>query len=168
MIGARAGLRALITTALLSAIGACGTATPPPQHVVRFTEGDVEVAVSLTRSNSGAGDLTVRLRPTATGFHLYSTTHDADASGGLGVATAVELVGGLHAAGALRANAQPERLAIAILGTSVEVIPDGPVELTLPAYETGTPASVSLTYAACSASTCLAPVRDRLVELSAR
>ncbi len=58
-------------------------------------------------------------------------------------------------------------LRIQELHVDLPVYQDGPVTVTVPVHQTGDgPAEVIVTYAACSATTCLPPVCNRLITLA--
>lgn len=58
-------------------------------------------------------------------------------------------------------------LKIEELHVNLPVYPDGPVTVTVPVRKTRDGrAEVIVTYAACSATTCLPPVRNRLITLA--
>jgi hypothetical protein len=102
--------------------------------------------------------------PEKPGFHLYSLDLPAGGVDGLGVATAVTARGSLQAAGKPAADEPIKDLRIDKLGVTLPVYPDGPVTVTLPVRrDGGGRAEAVVTYAACSPTICLPPVRDRVI-----
>lgn len=86
---------------------------------------------------------------------------------GLGVATAVTVLGALRAAGPLTANEPVRMLRITALNATLPVFPDGPVTVAVPVRRLARgPAAVVVSYAACSASVCLLPVIGHRIALS--
>ena len=89
---------------------------------------------------------------------------------GLGIATIVSVRGGLRLTGSPTADkpVTPCR-SRNCSGPPVDlpVYPDGPVTVTVPVRRTGDGrAQVIVTYAACSATTCLPPGTNRLITLA--
>ncbi|NMO49993.1 hypothetical protein HH310_02125 [Actinoplanes sp. TBRC 11911] len=115
------------------------------------------------------GDLLrVAFTPRAAGFHLYSVDLPVGGVDGLGVATAVSVRGGLRAAGKPRADQPVKELSIEKLGVRLPVYPDGAVTVTLPVTRVGDGREEAVvTYAACSVTVCLPPVRERVVPVVA-
>lgn len=103
--------------------------------------------------------------------HLYSIDLPPDGVNGLGIATIVSVRGGLRLTGSPTADKPVSTLQIeelhVDLPVDLPVYPDGPVTVTVPVRRTGDGrAQVIVTYAACSATTCLPPVRNRLITLA--
>ncbi|MCO5968962.1 hypothetical protein [Actinoallomurus soli] len=149
----RGRLPAVCAAASLLLTG-CGHA-PARTTTVRFASSGVEVTLAVSRT-------TVRgvYRPTRAGFHLYSIGLPQGGIDGLGVPTSLRVRGGLVATGTATANETPRTLSLPALGVRLPVYPDGPVTVTLPVRRTGRTADVVVSYGACSAVTCLAPVID--------
>ncbi len=136
---------------------------------------DKPVAHDLTGSYQESGvtvELTVRdgtLRATFTpaqGFHLYSKDLPETGVDGIGRPTVLRPGGALSADGPVTADRTVAELRPAGLDLAVPVYPDGPVTLTVPVRAgDGDRYEVTLGYAACSASSCLAPVTGKQVVL---
>ena len=132
-----------------------------------YQGGGVRVTAALARSGHGER-VEVTFTPDAAGFHLYSTALRVQQTHGLGVATRVTVAGGLRAAGPLTADRPVQMLRITVLHATLPVFPDGPVTLAVPVRAVGSrPASVIVTYVACSASVCLMPVIGHRIPLDA-
>ncbi|WP_200213545.1 protein-disulfide reductase DsbD domain-containing protein [Micromonospora coerulea] len=132
----------------------------------RLEAGGVSVEATLTDGPNGAR-LRATFRPQRPGFHLYSTDLPPYGVQGLGIPTVVAVRGSLDAIGAPTADKPVSELRIEELGVTLPVYPDGPVTVTLPVRSTGDgPAEVVVTYGACSASTCLPPVREQTIALA--
>ncbi|SEL86786.1 protein-disulfide reductase DsbD family protein [Streptacidiphilus jiangxiensis] len=123
--------------------------------------GGVHVVVALQGSR-----LAVTLTPDRPGFHLYSAALPDGGVDGLGVPTRLRVRHGLTATGALTASVPVRTLHLAALGVDLPVYPDGPVTLTLPVERTAGAtgaAEAVVSFGACSADQCLAPVRDQVL-----
>ncbi len=170
------GRLAAAVLALLSVLGAVqGCARPGSGHAAAgsrrapasYQGGGVRVTAALARSGHGER-VEVTFTPDAAGFHLYSTALKVRQTHGLGVATRVTVQGGLRAAGPLTADRPVQMLRITVLHATLPVFPDGPVTLAVPVRAVGSqPASVIVTYVACSASVCLMPVIGHRIGLDA-
>ena len=99
----------------------------------------------------------VTLTPDRPGFHLYGLT---PATTKLGIPTRIEVTGGARVSGEASADRAITVLHYPALDVDLSVYPDGPVTVTVPLTLIGThPPELLITYAACSDSVCLAPVR---------
>ncbi|GAA0264164.1 hypothetical protein GCM10009527_070300 [Actinomadura nitritigenes] len=154
-------MRWAILVALVLLVGGCGGHKSAPERSTRFTEGGVEVSVSVT-------DTAVKAvyRPLRPGFYVYSVDLPAGGVDGLGVATRLDVRGGLTATGRSTADRPVRTLVLPSLGVSLPVYPDGPVTLSLPVRKTGRSAEVVISYAACSSGTCLPPVTDHVTRVA--
>ena len=125
------------------------------------------MVVRLQRATNGQVFLTATFTPLEAGFHLYSKDMPRNGVHGLGRPTLLELspnskmqgVGALtESAAAGVSNADP---------TGVLVYPEGPVTLSLrvnlPAGNGLITDEVSVTYMACSANGCKAPVMGKII-----
>lgn len=166
MTGRGALLAAALAIVLLA--GACtrtGGSLTTADRTGRLEAGGVTVEVTLTDGPVGER-VRARFIPQRPGFHLYSLDLPSGGVKGLGIPTVVAVRGSLDAAGQLSADAPVSDLRIEELDVDLPVYPDGPVTVTLPVRSTGDGlAEVVVTYGACSASTCLPPVRERVIPL---
>ncbi len=126
---------------------------------------DVEVKIYILKDPSGQLRLTGSFKPTRPGFSLYSKDLPKNGLQGLGRPTLLEVnrSGSIMITGALEADQPVQNIYVNALGLTFPVYPAGPVELSLPFKLTGKSAfmELSITYMACSDSTCLAPVIDK-------
>ncbi|SCL44453.1 Disulphide bond corrector protein DsbC [Micromonospora eburnea] len=163
----RRALVAALAGALLA--GGCANSGGPSSTTDRsgrLEAGGVTVEATLTDGPDG-GRLRTTFRPQRPGFHLYSIDLPPDGVQGLGIPTVVAVRGSLDATGAASADMPVSNLRIEELDVDLPVYPDGPVTVTLPVRSTGDgPAEVVVTYGACSAGTCLPPVRERVIALT--
>ncbi|WP_141585676.1 protein-disulfide reductase DsbD domain-containing protein [Actinomadura sp. WMMA1423] len=143
---------------LLAAVLLTGCGTAQESAAARFTEGEVDVAITAS-----AREVEVTFRPTRPGFHIYSLDLP---SGGLGIPTRVGVRAGLAATGAPRAEKPVRWLDLPLLDTRLPVYPDGPVTVSLPVRRTGRTAEVVVSYGACSRTVCLPPVIDRVAAVT--
>jgi hypothetical protein len=126
-----------------------------------FEDGGVAVVAVLD-----AGQVRVTFSPRQPGFHLYSIDLPPQGVQGLGIPTAVTVRGALSATGRPAADAPVHDLRIDLLDVDLPVYPDGPVTVTVPVRRSGHGhPEVLVSYGACSATTCLVPVRNHLVTL---
>ncbi|MEU6753560.1 hypothetical protein ABZ914_45665 [Spirillospora sp. NPDC046719] len=153
-------MRGAFLGALVLVVGGCGHHEDAPEPS-RFTEGGVEVSVSVSDTSVKAV-----YRPLRPGFHVYSVDLPAGGVDGLGVATRLDVRGGLTATGRSTADRPVRMLALPSLGVSLPVYPDGPVTVSLPVRRTGRTAEVVVSYAACSSGTCLPPVTDHVTRVA--
>lgn len=165
----------ILTVAALSLLAVtCAPATPKPQlargaalTLTTFSQNSVEVVVKLQRAVDGQISLTATFTPVEPGFHLYSKDIPRYGVNGLGRPTLLEL-GGNSKMQALGALIESVGAGISSADPSgVLIYPDGPVTLTLPVHlppgNTWAADEISLTYMACSAGGCKAPVQGQTV-----
>ncbi|MGI5322859.1 hypothetical protein [Actinomadura nitritigenes] len=153
-------MRGAVLGALVLLAGGCGHHEHAPEPF-RFTEGGVEVTVSVSGTSVKAV-----YRPLRPGFHVYSVDLPAGGVDGLGVATGLDVRGGLTATGHSTADRPVRMLTLPSLGVSLPVYPDGPVTVSLPVRRTGRTAEVVVSYAACSSGTCLPPVTGHVTRVA--
>lgn len=146
---------ALGMTALL--LAACTHTTSKPV-AARFVANGVEVTIAVCPAAVRA-----TYRPLRPGFHLYSVDLPPNGIEGLGIPTRLEVRNGMAATGPLSADKPVRLLRLQALNVQLPVYPDGPVTVTLPVRRTSGAAEIAITYGACSASTCLAPVIGKVV-----
>jgi len=164
----RALLAVAVTVAFLA--GGCarpGVSQPSADLSGRLDDGGVTVVATLTVEPDGTGHVRVTFSPQQPGYHLYSIHLPPGGVNGLGIPTVVKVRGGLRVTGSPTADMPVSKLRIEELGVALPVYPDGPVTVTVPVRRTGDGrAEVVVTYGACSLTTCLPPVRDRLITLA--
>jgi hypothetical protein len=104
--------------------------------------------------------------PTAQGFHVYSKDLEPKRTGGLGMATRLELLPhtSIRAAGQLFADRAPES------HHGLDIYPDGAVSLRLPVEfigaHTNIAAQVAVSYMACKTDgACLRPVERQILDI---
>ena len=134
--------------------------------VAQFTDQGVTVTLAIKDRSGSHATLEATFAPQHTGFHLYSIDLPATGVGGVGRPIRVTTQGALRVVGPLTANTKV--LMITLTGTSLvlPVYPDGPVTTDLPVELDGSgSATVLVSYAACSSTTCLPPVTDHAVTL---
>ena len=124
------------------------------------TRGGVSVRAELTGNR-----LAVTFAPQRRGFHVYSVDLPEGGVQGLGVATKVQLSDGLVSTGEARADRPVRQLSYPSLHLTLPVYPDGPVTVRQAVRRTDGRPRLQVTYAACSESLCLAPVRALEVPL---
>ena len=118
---------------------------------------------------AGAGDtgvIAATFTPEQPGFHLYSVDLPPQGVQGVGRPTRVELGGALAVQGTAVVDQVATEQRVAGLDAAVPVYPDGPVTLRLTARRGAGRTLAWVSYAACSATTCLPPVTHQQVELS--
>ena len=146
-------------------VGGCARSaapSPPADRSGRLEAGGVTVEAVLAD-----GQVQATFRPQRPGFHLYSLDLPPDGVQGLGIPTVVAVRGSLDAIGTPSVDKPVKELRIEELNVTLPVYPDGPVTVTLPVRSIGDgPAEVVVTYGACSASTCLPPVREHAIALA--
>jgi hypothetical protein len=143
--------------ALLTTTGACSSdpAQADRDYRGQLTRGGVQVVVRLQGQ-----DLAATFTPRRSGFHVYSVDLPATGVQGLGIATRVRAAGGVHATGGPVADMPVRQLPYPSLGLTLPVYPNGPVTVRVEVERSGTTPVVRVSYAACSESVCLPPVRD--------
>ena len=134
-----------------------------------FSENSVAVVVQLGRTASGEVTLSATFTPLEAGFHLYSKDLPRSGVDGLGRPTLLELTPNakMQACGAL-AESIASYVAVAGPG-GLPTYPAGPVTLSIPVYlppgHGWIDDEISLTYMACSANGCKAPVQEKIVPI---
>lgn len=164
----RRALAAVATVVVLLVGGCTGNGDGHPQTGLsgRLDDGGVSVVAVLASGPGGTEQVRVTFRPQQSGYHLYSVDLPPGGVNGLGIATSVTVSGSLRAAGDRVVDQPVHQLLIDELDVELPVYPDGPVTVSQPVRRAGNgPAEVVVTYAACSRTTCLPPVRDRAIAL---
>jgi hypothetical protein len=143
-----------------------GASQPGASESGRLSDGGVTVVATLIVGPDGAGYVRATFSPQRPGYHLYSTDLPLGGVNGLGIPTTVTVRGALRATGSPTTNVRVSNLRIEELGVDLPVYPDGPVIVTVSVRRIGNGrAEVAVSYAACSAATCLPPVRNHLISL---
>lgn len=131
-----------------------------------FTSSGVSVVVFMESDSKGQPLLRATFTPTAQGFHVYGKDLDPKATGGLGMATRLELLPhpSIRATGQLFADRAVER------HHGLDIYPDGPVSLRLPIQivgaDTNLAAQVAVSYMACKTDgVCLRPVERQILDI---
>ena len=161
----------------LAALGLLAVGCAPQPGLARgatltlatFSENDVAVVVQLRRAADGQVFLAATFTPLEAGYHLYSKDIPRNGVGGLGRPTLLELTPNsrMQAAGALTESVASEVSDADPSG--ILIYPNGPVTLTLPVRLS--PGSgwvddeISLTYMACRATKCKAPVVGQTIPI---
>ncbi|MFC4905690.1 hypothetical protein [Actinomadura gamaensis] len=113
-----------------------------------------------------ASTATAVFRPVRPGFHLYSRDLPPGGVEGLGVATNLTVRDGLTATARPTADQPVRALHLPSVNATLPVYPDGPVTLTLPLRRSGHAGDAVVSYAACSPTTCLPPVKDHATHVT--
>jgi hypothetical protein len=109
----------------------------------------------------------VTFSPQRPGYHIDSIRLPPDGVNGLGIPTIVTVRDGLRLSGTPTADVPGSNLRIAELNVNLPVYPPQRVSVTVPVRRTGDgQPEVLVTYWACSATTCLPPVRNRPIILT--
>ncbi|GII31959.1 hypothetical protein [Planotetraspora mira] len=162
----RALLAVVAAASLAQGCAAAGASSPSAELSGRLDDSGVTVVAALTTGPDGTRQVRAVFSPQKLGFHLYSMDLPPGGVSGLGVPTTVTVGGSLRAAGSPTADSPVRNLRIEELDVDLPVYPDGPVTIAVPVRRTGNGrAEVVVTYGACSPSSCLAPVRDRVIAL---
>jgi hypothetical protein len=156
--------RRLLTaiTLVVMAAGGCARAQSTDARTVRHDGATINVAANHT---GGRTQVVVTISPDRPDLHLYDIDLDPDTVQGLGIPTAIGLTGGWTATGRPRANRAVRHLSYQPLHVALPVYPNGAVTFTVPAHRGTGPVGVRLSYALCSDSFCLPPVRGLAVAL---
>jgi hypothetical protein len=161
-------LAAAVTVTLL--VGGCArpaVSRPSADPSGRLNGGGVTVVAVLATEPDGTGLVRVTFSPQKLGYHLYSIHLPPGGVNGLGTPTVVSVRNGLRMTGSPAADRPVIDARIAELNVDLPVYPDGPVTVTVPVRRTGSGrAEVVVSYGACSATTCLPPVRNRLITMA--
>ena len=143
------------------------------QSLANFTEKGVTVEIALEQDQARQVWLASTFTPTQPGFHVYSTDLPRGGIDGVGRPTLLEIITppDLHPLVPLQADQPVHDLYFDILQRSFPVYPDGPVTVRLPITKPDRPVipiELSVTYMACSDTTCLPPVENKLVSVTLR
>jgi hypothetical protein len=158
---------AMAAAFLVSGCARLGAGQPSGGPSGRLSDSGVTVMAVLTADPEGTGYVRVTFSPQLPGYHLYSIHLPPGGVNGLGIPTVVSVRDGLRMTGSPTADAPVRNLRIGELDVDLPVYPDSPVTVTVPVRRTGNGrAEVLVTYGACSATTCLRPVRNRLIILA--
>jgi thiol-disulfide isomerase/thioredoxin len=138
------------------------------RELAAFTERGVRVTIALDRDRRGGLWLAGTFTPTSPGTHVYATTLPAGGINGLGRPTRLTLSAGsaLRAIGRVSVNRPVVFDRVEGLGTVLPIFPAGPVTLSVPVQRVPGRAArgaATVSYMACGAQGCLAPVIDRRV-----
>ena len=152
-------------------LSACASSTSgfvSPHQLAAFSQNSVSVAIALQQEASGNTFLTATFTPIS-GDHLYSKDIPREGVDGEGRPTLLELTlqSALRATGELKASVEDEVFSTG--PEALKVYPSGPVTLrlpvSLPAGRGWYDDQVSVTYMACSQTTCKAPVVGKIVRV---
>jgi hypothetical protein len=158
----------LILPVVVLLLSACAPRAGGRLKLGNFSENGVEVTIHLQAAADGTAVLSATFTPTEAGYHLYSKDHPREGVDGLGRPTLLELTESsqMQAAGELTDNIPAGILE----GTELMVYPPGPVTLSLsvilPEGDARVPDQVSVTYMACTATTCREPVEGKVVTVT--
>ena len=138
------------------------------RELASFTEGGVRVTIALDRDSRGGLWLAGTFTPTAPDTHLYAVTLPAAGIDGLGRPTRLSLPGHspLRATGTVSVNRPVVLDRVEGLTTVLPIYPPGAVTLRVPVRRVPGRAArgeATVSYMACGAQGCLAPVIDRRV-----
>jgi hypothetical protein len=162
-------LTASATAAAIAAGGAVYTIQrqdKAPPVLAQFTDQGVTVTIKVTDRSGPHTTIETTFTPQHPGFHLYSIDLPADGVGGVGRPTKVTAQGMLRAAGPLTAQAKALMMPLTGTDLTLPVYPDGPVTTDLRVDDTGSgTATLLVSYAACSPTTCMPPVTDHRTDL---
>jgi hypothetical protein len=157
--------RALVLIVVLSAslLGSGCATTRADSRIVHGTGATIRVTA---RGTGDTSRVVVTIDPTGHHLHLYDVDLDPESVQGLGLPTTIELTGAWTATGRPVANRAVRHLAYEPLHVTLPVYPDGAVSFRVGARRRAGPVAVRLSYALCSDSYCLPPVRDLTVGLN--
>jgi hypothetical protein len=146
----------------------CAPAAREPLALASFSENFVEVSISLEHDATGSALLAATFTP-ASGHHVYSKDIPARGLEGLGRPTLLELTSGsrltalgelIESVAAQEPDFEPKELLI---------YPEGPVTLRLPVRlppgREWIEDEIKVTYMACTAYQCKAPVEGKIVQI---
>ena len=142
----------------------------PSPVLAQFTDQGVTVTLKVTDRSGPHMAIEATFAPQRPGFHLYSVDLPADGIDGVGRPTKVTAQGALRAAGPLTARVKTLMMPLTGTDLTLPVYPDGPVTTDLHVGDTGNDtgdgsATLLVSYAACSPTTCLQPVINHRVDL---
>ena len=146
-----------------------GAAFVERSGLAQFAANGVRVEVSSESDSQGLPLLRATFTPSDLGFHLYSKDLNTNSTGGIGVATRLELLPNpsVRVDGRLFADARPHLANT--LDRNMETYPDGPVSLHLPIQvigeSTNIAARVAVSYMACAEGVCLRPIESQLLDV---
>jgi hypothetical protein len=159
---------ASVLALILSACVSSPAGFVSPHRLVAFNQNSVSVAIALLRDADGKTFLAATFTP-ASGDHLYGKDIPRQGLEGVGRPTRLELTpqSGLRASAGLTASLADESPSTG--PAALRVYPPGPVTLwlpvSLPAGRGWYDDQVSVTYMACSETTCKAPVIGKIVRV---
>ncbi len=162
----RIAAAAAIAAVIVALLAGRWALTAPALPLASFSEHGVRVDISLERSRLGAQVLAARFTPEAPSGHLYSLDLPRAGVDGVGRPTLLEIPPqpGLRALGPPQADRSPVSRQLEGFSAPLPIYPDGPVTLRLPVAAAGGPATLSISYMACSSEGyCLPPVVGRAV-----
>lgn len=169
------GLFRYLNTPVISQTAVSQSQIPEPraQQLATITQNDVTVSIAFERDSANDPWLVGTFTPTRAHFHLYSKDIPKNGVNGIGIGrpTLVEIAstGPVKPAGELRTDARIEYLFSHAVEQDVPIYHEGTVVLRLPIrYPKGAsalPTELSVTYMACSDTTCLTPVIDKHVSV---
>ena len=141
-------------------------------RLAEFASNGVRVVLFMDSDGRGLPLLRATFTPTDHGFHLYSKDLDLQKTGGLGMATRLELLPhpSVKSSGPVFSDVSAQSLRVEELNASMDIYPDGAVSLRLPIEfvgdDTSAAARVSVSYMACRTNgTCLRPVERHILDV---
>ena len=147
---------------------------PKGEIISEIEDGGVKVTFSLSKATEGKRWLKAKFSPTEKGYHLYSKDLPVDGLDGIGRPTllALQKHGAITKVGSLTADKDVHILNSPLNADGFPVYPDGPVTLTLP-FEISEGSNLfevtaSVTYMACTNSSCNPPVEGKKVTLQVK
>lgn len=137
-----------------------------------FAAYGVRVVLFLDADSRGQPLLRGTFTPTNQEFHIYSKDLDPKTVGGVGMPTRLELLpnSSVKPAGELFADVAPLKHQVKALGLTLDIYPEGPVNLRLPiqfvGVATNIPAQVAVSYMACNTTgACLRAVKRQVLDV---
>lgn len=149
-------------------LSACQPAQPISIELARSTESDVEVVVTLTRTDEQTY-LAATFTPTEDKLHLYSKDIPRSGVDGIGRPALIELApeSSIKASGELIESAPAHSLQDGL--SDLPIYPAGAITLklpvTLPAGKNWVNEQVIVTYMACTGYSCRAPVENKVIPI---
>lgn len=166
VVGALAFVGVKVFRATRARSYAPGTAFTERARLTEFASDGVRVVVFMESDSNGQPLLRATFTPTDKGFHVYSKDLDPKTTGGVGMATRLELLPhpSIRVAGRLFADVAPESHG------GLDIYPDGPVSMRLPIQFVGAgtniSAQVAVSYMACKTDgVCLRPVERKILDV---
>jgi hypothetical protein len=166
-MGVRRAVGVVTLAALCSSVGVAGCSddAAPADPAASEAFGGAHVA-AFWDIEGGNATVRVVIEPDRDGFHLYSTSLVPADHRGLGIPTSLTVRGGSAAAGPTVVEEPEIVLNVLVLHEDLPVYPDGVVHLSLPVSRVSdAPTEIVLTFALCSAGSCLKPARDHVMRL---